>query len=90
VPANTYRAKKLVSPFTMGVEFKDLDKCPICSACQQKKNGADYYGGDNQGPGDGNKRKRKGATNSIASVELANTTLGISEKQSIIPAMVMW
>ena len=47
-PANTYRAKKLVSMFTMGVErihaspnhcilyredtFKDLDKCPICSA----------------------------------------------------------
>ena len=48
VPANTYRAKKLISPFTMGVEiihecpnhcilyrgdtFKDLDKCPVCSA----------------------------------------------------------
>ena len=48
VPANTYRAKKLVSPFTMGVErihacpnhcilyrgdaFKDLDKCHVCSA----------------------------------------------------------
>ena len=48
VPANTYRAKKLVSPFTMGVErihacpnhcilyrgdtFKDLKKCPMCSA----------------------------------------------------------
>ena len=46
--ANTYRAKKLVSPFTMGVErihacpnycilyrgdtFKDLDKWPVCSA----------------------------------------------------------
>jgi hypothetical protein len=48
VPANTYRAKKLVIPFTMGVErihacpnhcilycgdtFKDLKKCPVCSA----------------------------------------------------------
>ena len=48
VPANTYRAKKLVSPFTMGMErihacpnhyifyrgdtFKDLEKCLVCSA----------------------------------------------------------
>jgi hypothetical protein len=48
VPASTYRAKKLVSPFTMGVErihaypnhcilyrgdtFKDLKKCPVCFA----------------------------------------------------------
>jgi hypothetical protein len=53
VPANTYRAKKLVSPFTMGVEgihacpnhcilyhgdtFKDLKKCPVCSASRYKK-----------------------------------------------------
>ena len=47
VSSNTYRAKKLVSPFTMGMEriraypnhcilyrwdtFKDLKKCPVCS-----------------------------------------------------------
>jgi hypothetical protein len=53
VPANTYRAKKLVSPLMMGVErihacpnhyilycgdtFKDLDKYPICSASRYKK-----------------------------------------------------
>ena len=51
VPANTYRAKKLVSPFTMGVErihacpnhyiycedtFKDLDKYLSCSASRYK------------------------------------------------------
>ena len=52
VPANTYRAKKLVSPFIMGVErihacpnhcilyhgdsFKDLDKCSLCSANRYK------------------------------------------------------
>jgi hypothetical protein len=69
VPANTYRAKKLVSPFTMGVErihawrnhcilyrddtFKDLNKCPICSASQYKNN-AGYYGGDKQSLADGN------------------------------------
>ena len=60
VPANTYRAKKLVSPFTMGVErihacpnhcilycgdtFKDLDKCPVWFA-NRYKNNAGYCGG---------------------------------------------
>jgi hypothetical protein len=53
MPANTYRVKKLVSPFTMGVErihawlnhcilyrgdtFKDLDKCPICFPVDTKQ-----------------------------------------------------
>jgi hypothetical protein len=69
--------------------FKDLDKCPVCSASRYKNN-TGYCGGDNQGPADGNKRKRKDATNSVASVEPPDPTLGISEKQSRIPAMVMW
>ena len=72
VPANTYRAKKLVSPFTMGVErihvcpnhcilyrgdtFKDLKKCPVCSTSRYKKN-AGYYGDDNQDPTNVNKKK---------------------------------
>jgi len=102
VHANTYRAKKLVSPFTMGVErihacpnhcilyrgdaFKDLDKCPVCSA-NRYKNNAGYCGGDNQGPGDRNKKKRNGAANSVA--EAPDTTLGISDKQRRILAMVM-
>jgi hypothetical protein len=51
----------------------------MCSASQYKNN-AGYCGGDNQGPTDGNKRKRKGATNNVASVDPADTTLGISEK----------
>jgi hypothetical protein len=34
--------------------------------------------------------KRRGATNSVASVEPADTTLGIFEKQSRILIMVMW
>ena len=103
MPANTYRVKKLVSPFTMGVErlhacpnhcilyhgdaFKDLDKCPVCSA-NRYKNNAGYCGGDNQGPGDRNKKKRNGAANSVA--EAPDTTLGISEKQRRILAIVMW
>ncbi|XP_039797630.1 uncharacterized protein LOC120662576 [Panicum virgatum] len=89
VPANTYRAKKLVSPFTMGVEripacpnhcilyrgdtFKDLKECPVCSASRYKNN-AGYCSDDNQGP----------------SIETDDATLGISEKQSKIPVMVMW
>ena len=96
VPANTYRAKKLVSPFTMGVErihacpnhcilyhgdaFKDLKKCPVCSASRYKNN-AGYCGDDNQDPTNVNKG---------AFVEPDDATLGISEKQSRIPAMVMW
>jgi hypothetical protein len=73
VPANTYRAKKLVSLFTMGVErihacpnhcilyrgdtFKDFKKCPICSTSRYKNN-ASYCGDDNHGPTDVNKKKR--------------------------------
>ena len=96
VPANTYRAKKLISLFTMGVErihacpnhcilyrgetFKDLKKCPVCSASRYKNN-AGYYGDDNQDPTNVNKG---------AFVDPDDATLGISEKQSRIPAMVMW
>ena len=99
VLANTYRAKKLVSPFTMGVErihacpnhcilyrgdtFRDLKKCPVCSASRCKNN-ARYYGDDNQDPTNVNKGKNN------ASVEPDDATLGISEKQSRISAMVMW
>ena len=72
VPANTYRAKKLVSPFTMGVErihacpnhcilyhgdaFKDLKKCPVCSISRYKNN-AGYCGDDNQDPTNVNRGK---------------------------------
>jgi hypothetical protein len=54
VPANTYYAKKLISPLTMGVEkiyacrnhcilyrganYKDLDSCPNCGASRYKMN----------------------------------------------------
>jgi hypothetical protein len=54
VPANTYYAKKLISPLTMGVEkihacrnhcilyrgddYKDLESCPKCGASRYKTN----------------------------------------------------
>ena len=56
-----------------GDTFKDLKKCPVCSASVYKTN-AGYSGDDNQVP----------------SVEADDATLGMSEKQSKIPAMVMW
>ena len=62
----------------------------LCMFCMSIQNSASYCGGDNQGPVDGNKRKRKGARNSIASVEPADANLGISKKQSKVLAMVTW
>jgi hypothetical protein len=61
-----------------------------CLFCKMIQKNASYCSGDNQGPADGNKRKRKGARNSVASIKPVDTTLGISKKQSRIPAMVMW
>ena len=96
VTANTYRAKKLVSPFTMGVErihacsnhcilyrgdtFKDLKKCHECSASRYLNNAA-YCGDDNQDPTDVNKGEENVAkNNSAASVEPDDATLGISSR----------
>ena len=62
----------------------------LCMFCMSIQNSASYCGGDNQGPVDGNKRKRKGARNSISSVEPADANLGISKKQSKVLAMVTW
>jgi hypothetical protein len=72
-----------------GDTFKDLNKCPVCSTSRYKNN-AISYDGDNQGPTNANKMKGNIAKNSVASIELDDTTLGISEKQSKITAMVMW
>ena len=72
VPANTYQAKKVISPLIMGVEkihacpnhcilfhgetFKSLDKCSRCGANRYKNN--DLYGGDEASTGE--KRNKKG------------------------------
>jgi hypothetical protein len=64
-----------------------LKKCPVCSASWYKNN-AGYCGDDNHDPTDVNKRSM--ARNSVASVEPDDATLGIPEKQSRIPTMVMW
>ena len=57
----------------MGILFKDLKKCPVCSASRYKTN-AGYSGDDNQVP----------------SIEADDATLGMFEKQSKIPVMVVW
>ena len=62
----------------------------MCSASRYKTN-AGYSGDDNQGPTGMNKGKGNMAkNNSPASIETDDTSLGISEKQGWIPAMVMW
>jgi hypothetical protein len=55
----------------MGILSKTWTKCPVCSG----KNNSDNCGGDIQSLGHRNKRKRKGARNSVASDETADTTL---------------
>jgi hypothetical protein len=71
VPANTYQAKKVISPLTMGVEkihvcpnhcilfrdqmFGELDTCPRCGASRYKNN--DLYNGGEASTG--NKRNNK-------------------------------
>ena len=67
----------------------DTLKYYVCSASRYKNN-TGYCGDDYHGPTDGNKWKRKGVRNSVASVEPPDTTLGISENRSRIPAMVIW
>ncbi|WVZ80718.1 hypothetical protein U9M48_028175, partial [Paspalum notatum var. saurae] len=78
IPANTYQAKKVVSPLTMGVERihawknEKLDKCPTCGASRYKRN--DIFNGDDEGPSNDKKRKKK----------------GIDENKRRITALVMW
>ena len=75
--------------FYRGDTFKDLKKCPVCSVSRYKNN-VGYCGDDNQDPTNVNKGKGNVAKNSAASIETDDATLGISKKQSRIPAMVMW
>ena len=73
-----------------GDTFKDLKECPVCSASRYKNN-VGYCGDDNQGPTGVNKGKGNMAkNNSVASIEIDDATLDISEKQGRNPAMVMW
>ena len=102
VPANTYQAKKVISPLTMGVEkihacpnhcilfhddtFKSLDKCPRCGASRYKNN--DLYDGDEASTG--NKRKKGGKKVVQDSQHLEDIPLGNDANQRRIPALVMW
>ncbi|WVZ57997.1 hypothetical protein U9M48_008316 [Paspalum notatum var. saurae] len=99
VPANTYQAKKVVSPLTMGVEriyacpnhcilyrgkYENQDKCPTYGAGHYKRN--DIFQGDDEAFTNGKKRKKNGAP--VPSEE--DTCLGIDEKKRRIPVLVMW
>jgi hypothetical protein len=103
VPTNTYHAKKVIGPLTMGVEkidacpdhyilfrgetFKDLDKCPRCGASRYKNN--DLYSGGEASMG--NKRNKKGAKKAVQkSQPPEDTPLGNDAKKRKVPALVMW
>ena len=84
VPINTYQAKKLISPLTMGVErihacpnqcilyhgvFKDLTKCPNYGASRYKVN--KYYSeGTNT-----RKKRKKGRKKNDASQNVKEETI---------------
>ena len=106
VPANTYEAKKLIDPLTMGVKkihacpnhcilyrgdtFKSLDKCPRCGASRYKNNDC-YVGDESDGRSStGNKRKKGGRKEVHDSQPQEDTPLGNDAKQRKIPALVMW
>jgi hypothetical protein len=103
VPANTYQAKKVISPLTMGVEksmhslttvsffrgetFKSLDKCLQCGASWFKNNDL-YSGGETSMR---NKRNKKGTKKVVQeSQPLEDSPLGNNAKQRRISALVMW
>lgn len=99
VPENTYQAKKVISPLTMGVErihaflnhcmlyrgepFRKLEKCPICGASRYKQN--DIYKDDDQASSKGKKRKKKGVPEPFEE----DTCIGIDENKRRIPTLVM-
>ena len=103
VPANTYQAKKVISPLTMGVEkihacpnhcilfrgemFKSLDKCPRCGDSRYKNN--DLYDGDKASTG--KKRNKKGTKKVVQETQPPeDTPLGNDARQRRIHALVMW
>ena len=103
MPENTYKAKKVIGPLTMGVErihacpnhcilytgkeFKDLDKCPKCGVSRYKNNEV-FTRQDDPGPAIGKKRK-KGSRKNVHPQDEVQTCLGIDENQRRIPALVM-
>jgi hypothetical protein len=79
MPTNTYQAKKLINPLTMGVErihacpnhcilyhgvFKDLKNCPTCGASRYKRN--DNYSEEDMGTNTRKKRKKGGKKNNAS------------------------
>jgi len=100
VPENMYQAKKIISPFTMGIErihacpnyrilyrgetFGKLEKCPPCGTSRYKQN--DIYKDDDQASSKWKKRKKKG----VPEPSKEDTCLGIDENKRRFPKLVMW
>jgi uncharacterized Zn finger protein (UPF0148 family) len=105
VPANTYYAKKLTSPLTMGVEkihacrnhcilyrgdYAGLDSCPNCGASRYKTN-KDYREEEATTQSTGKKRK-KSETNTQQEKRSKPSSKDDVDlyAQRRIPALVMW
>jgi len=100
VPENMYQAKKIISPFTMGIErihacpnyrilyrgetFGKLEKCPTCGTSCYKQN--DIYKDDDQASSKRKKRKKK----CVPEPSEEDTCLGIDENKRRFPKLVMW
>jgi len=101
VPANTYYAKKLISPLTMGVEkidacrnhcilyrgddYKDLESCLNCGATRYKMN-KDYHEEENGACVKTGKKRKKTKESSKTN---NNEELDYYTQRRI-PALVMW
>jgi len=103
VPANTYYAKKLISPVTIGVEkihvcrnhcilyrgddYKDLKSCPNCDASRYKTN-KDYR--EEECAAFRNKQKKTQKNNQQSSKPNSKEKEVDYYAQKKIPALVMW
>ena len=96
LPTSTYYAKKLLCPFTLGVEkihacpnhcilyrgdHQFADKCPTCGTSRYRRNG-NHDVDENDGQGKNKKRKVQKKDNTHIAVD--------GEEHSKVPALVMW
>lgn len=106
VPTNTYQAKKIVTPLTMGVErihacpnhcilyhgvFKDLMNYPSCGASCYKRNASFVADNVKKGRKVGKKRMANGKTAKPADHQEHSSNLARDDSnQRRVPALVMW
>jgi hypothetical protein len=104
VPANTYRAKKLIRPVAMklrkfdacpnhcilyrGEQYEKLESCPHCDASRYKRNAGCRVDANDEGPVGGGPKKKKVAKKKQISAQLDEEEVGYMQRKS--PALSMW